>query len=205
MASHDPASDPGRLVLLRHGQTEWSASGQHTSRTDIPLTDRGRVLAQETADLGRRILRGRPPALVLTSPRARAQVTAELVGLHVDRVDDRLVEWDYGEYEGRTTSEIRTEQPGWSIWERGAPGGETPEQVAKRADDLIADIAAPLADGDVVLVGHGHFSRALMARWIGLPVVEGARFMLDAPAWAVLGHYHGDVRCLDHVNLHSLG
>ena len=205
MASHDPASDPGRLVLLRHGQTEWSASGQHTSRTDIPLTDRGRVLAQETADLGRRILRGRPPALVLTSPRARAQVTAELVGLDVDRVDDRLVEWDYGEYEGRTTSEIRTEQPGWSIWERGAPGGETPEQVTKRADDLIADIAAPLADGDVVLVGHGHFSRALMARWIGLPVVEGARFMLDAPAWAVLGHYHGDVRCLDHVNLHSLG
>ena len=205
MASHDPASDPGRLVLLRHGQTEWSASGQHTSRTDIPLTDRGRVLAQETADLGRRILHGRRPALVLTSPRARAQVTAELVGLHVDRVDDRLVEWDYGEYEGRTTSEIRTEQPGWSIWERGAPGGETPEQVAKRADDLIADIAAPLADGDVVLVGHGHFSRALMARWIGLPVVEGARFMLDAPAWAVLGHYHGDVRCLDHVNLHSLG
>ncbi len=205
MASHDPASDPGRLVLLRHGQTEWSASGQHTSRTDIPLTDRGRVLAQETADLGRRILRGRPPALVLTSPRARAQVTAELVGLHVDRVDDRLVEWDYGEYEGRTTSEIRTEQPGWSIWERGAPGGETPEQVTKRADDLIADVAAPLADGDVVMVGHGHFSRALMARWIGLPVVEGARFMLDAPAWAVLGHYHGDVRCLDHVNLHSLG
>jgi len=205
VASHDPASDPGRIVLLRHGQTEWSASGQHTSRTDIPLTDRGRVLAQETADLGRRILRGRRPALVLTSPRARAQVTAELVGLHVDRVDDRLVEWDYGEYEGRTTSEIRTEQPGWSIWERGAPGGETPEQVAKRADDLIAHVAAPLADGDVVLVGHGHFSRALMARWIGLPVVEGARFMLDAPAWAVLGHYHGDVRCLDHVNLHSLG
>ena len=82
---------------------------------------------------------------------------------------------------------------------------ETPEQVAKRADDLIADIAPLPADGDVVLVGHGHFSRALMARWIGLPVVEGARFMLDAPAWAVLGHYHGDVRCLDHVNLHSLG
>ena len=205
MASHDPASDPGRIVLLRHGQTEWSASGQHTSRTDIPLTDRGRVLAEETAELGRRILRGRTPALVLTSPRARAQVTAELVGLHVDRVDDRLVEWDYGEYEGRTTSEIRTEQPGWSIWERGAPGGETPEQVTKRADDLIADVATTLADGDVVLVGHGHFSRALMARWIGLAVVEGARFMLDAPAWAVLGHYHGDVRCLDHVNLHSLG
>jgi probable phosphoglycerate mutase len=205
VASHDPATDPGRIVLLRHGQTEWSASGQHTSRTDIPLTDHGRVLAQETAGLGRRILRGHAPALVLTSPRARAQVTAELVGLHVDRVDERLVEWDYGEYEGRTTSEIRTEQPGWSIWEHGAPGGETPEQVTKRADDLIADVAVTLAEGDVVLVGHGHFSRALMARWIGLPVVEGARFMLDAPAWAVLGHYHGDVRCLDHVNLHFLG
>jgi broad specificity phosphatase PhoE len=132
-------------------------------------------------------------------------VTAELAGLHVDRVDDRLVEWDYGEYEGRTTTEIRTEAPDWSIWEYGAPGGETPEQVGKRADDLIADVVPALADGDVVLVGHGHFSRVLMTRWIELPVLEGARLMMDAPAWAVLGHYHGDVRCLDHVNLHSLG
>jgi probable phosphoglycerate mutase len=205
VASHDPASDPGRIVLLRHGQTEWSASGQHTSRTDIPLTDRGRVLAEQTAELGRRILRDRPPALVLTSPRARARTTAELAGLHADRVDDRLVEWDYGSYEGLTTDQIRADQPGWSIWENGAPGGESPEQVGKRADDLIADITATLADGDVVLVGHGHFSRVLMTRWIELPVVEGARLMMDAPAWAVLGHYHGDVRCLDHVNLHSLG
>jgi broad specificity phosphatase PhoE len=205
VASHDPASDPGRIVLLRHGQTEWSASGQHTSRTDIPLTDRGRVLAEETAELGRRILRDRTPALVLTSPRARARTTAELAGLHADRVDDRLVEWDYGSYEGLTTDQIRADQPGWSIWENGAPGGESPEQVGKRADDLIADITATLADGDVVLVGHGHFSRVLMTRWIELPVVEGARLMMDAPAWAVLGHYHGDVRCLDHVNLHSLG
>lgn len=205
MASHDPASDPGRIVLLRHGQTEWSASGQHTSRTDIPLTDRGRVLAEQTAELGRRILRDRTPALVLTSPRARARTTAELAGLHADRVDDRLVEWDYGSYEGLTTDQIRADQPGWSIWENGAPGGESPDQVGRRADDLIADITATLADGDVVLVGHGHFSRVLMTRWIELPVVEGARLMMDAPAWAVLGHYHGDVRCLDHVNLHSLG
>jgi broad specificity phosphatase PhoE len=205
VASHDPASDPGRIVLLRHGQTEWSASGQHTSRTDIPLTDRGRVLAEQTAELGRRILRDRTPALVLTSPRARARTTAELAGLHAERVDDRLVEWDYGSYEGLTTDQIRADQPGWSIWENGAPGGESPEQVGKRADDLIADITATLADGDVVLVGHGHFSRVLMTRWIELPVVEGARLMMDAPAWAVLGHYHGDVRCLDHVNLHSLG
>jgi broad specificity phosphatase PhoE len=205
VASHDPASDPGRIVLLRHGQTEWSASGQHTSRTDIPLTDRGRVLAEQTAELGRRILRDRTPALVLTSPRARARTTAELAGLHADRVDDRLVEWDYGSYEGLTTDQIRADQPGWSIWENGAPGGESPDQVGRRADDLIADITATLADGDVVLVGHGHFSRVLMTRWIELPVVEGARLMMDAPAWAVLGHYHGDVRCLDHVNLHSLG
>jgi broad specificity phosphatase PhoE len=204
VASHDPATDPGRVVLLRHGETEWSASGQHTSRTDIPLTDRGRALARETAELGRRLLRDRRPALVLTSPRARARVTAELAGLHPDRVDDRLVEWDYGDYEGRTTSEIRREEPGWSIWDHGAPGGETPEQVTKRADDLLADVANDLDRGDVVLIGHGHFSRALLARWIGLPVRDGARFMMDAPAWAVLGHYHGDVRCLDHVNLHSL-
>ena len=130
MASHDPASDPGRIVLLRHGQTEWSASGQHTSRTDIPLTDRGRVLAEETAELGRRILRDRTPALVLTSPRARARTTAELAGLHADRVDDRLVEWDYGSYEGLTTDQIRADQPGWSIWENGAPGASRPSRSA---------------------------------------------------------------------------
>jgi broad specificity phosphatase PhoE len=205
VSSHDPASGLGRIVLLRHGETEWSASGRHTSRTDVPLTDRGRALAEENAELGRRLLRGRTPALVLTSPRTRARTTAELVGLHPDRVDDRLVEWDYGEYEGRTTTEIRRAEPGWSIWDHGAPGGETPEQVSKRADDLLADVAGTLPDGDVVFVGHGHFSRALMARWVGLPVAAGDRLMMDAPAWAVLGHYHGDVRCLDHVNLHSLG
>src|SRR6185437_7210162 len=125
-------------------------------------------------------------------------------GLHPDRTDDRLVEWNYGEYEGRTTADIRKERPDWSIWADGAPGGETPEQVSARADDLLGDLASTLDEGDVVLVGHGHFSRALLARWIGLPVSEGARFLMDAPAWAVLGHEHG-VRCLEHVNLHRLG
>jgi probable phosphoglycerate mutase len=191
----------GDVYLIRHGETEWSAAHRHTSYTDLELTADGERQAAALAPA----LAGHRFVAVLASPRKRALRTAELAGLAVTDVDDRLVEWDYGEYEGRTTSEIRTEQPGWSIWERGAPGGETPEQVTKRADDLIADVAGTLADGDVVMVGHGHFSRALMARWIGLPVVEGARFMLDAPAWAVLGHYHGDVRCLDHVNLHSLG
>jgi broad specificity phosphatase PhoE len=198
------ATGAGRVLLLRHGETEWSASGQHTSRTDVPLTDRGRTLARETAELGRLLLGGRSPALVLTSPKARARETAELAGLHPDRVDDRLVEWDYGEYEGRTTAEIREERPGWAIWEHGAPGGETPEQVGARADDLLASLAPELDRGDVVLVGHGHFSRVLLARWIELAVREGARFLMDAPAWAVLGHEHGDVRCLSHVNLHAL-
>ena len=198
------ATGAGRVLLLRHGETEWSASGQHTSRTDVPLTDRGRTLARETAELGRLLLGGRSPALVLTSPKARARETAELAGLHPDRVDDRLVEWDYGEYEGRTTAEIREERPGWAIWEHGAPGGETPEQVGTRADDLLASLAPELDRGDVVLVGHGHFSRVLLARWIELAVREGARFLMDAPAWAVLGHEHGDVRCLSHVNLHAL-
>ena len=203
MADHD--APQGRVILLRHGATEWSSSGQHTSTTDIPLTDRGRVLARDNAELGRRLLKGRAPALVLSSPMVRARGTAELVGLPPARVDDRLVEWNYGAYEGRTTADIRTESPGWAIWADGAPGGETPEQVGNRADDLLADLAEPLGEGDVVLVGHGHFSRTLLARWIGLPVAEGARFLMDAPAWAVLGHEHGDVRCLEHVNLHVLG
>ncbi len=202
MANDDRA--PGRVLLLRHGETEWSASGMHTSRTDVPLTDRGCARARESAELGGRLLHGRSPALVLVSPRTRARATAELAGLHPDRVDERLVEWDYGEYEGLTTPEIRTERPGWSIWQHGAPGGETPEQVGARADALLADVAGVLARGDVVLVGHGHFGRAVLARWIGLPVAAGERLMMDAAAWGVLGHYHGDVRCLDHVNLHAL-
>ena len=161
---------PGRVLLLRHGETEWSANGRHTGVTDVPLTDRGCALARETAELGRLLLRGRTPALVLTSPRTRARATAELAGLAPDRVDERLVEWDYGEYEGRTTAEIREERPGWTIWADGAPGGETPEQVGARADAVLADVTGALDSGDVVLVGHGHFSRVLLVRWIGLPV-----------------------------------
>jgi probable phosphoglycerate mutase len=201
----DLAAPPGRVLLLRHGETEWSASGQHTSRTDIPLTERGRALAEAAGALGGRLLRGTTPVLVLVSPRRRARDTAELVGLKPDRVDERLAEWDYGEYEGRTTAQIRESAVAdWSIWAHGAPGGETPEQVQERADAVLAEAAGALPRGDVVLVGHGHFSRALIARWIGLPVRAGERFMMDAPAWAVLGHYHGDVRCLDHVNLQHL-
>jgi probable phosphoglycerate mutase len=202
VANHDTA--PGRVLLLRHGETEWSANGKHTGLTDVPLTDRGCALARQTAELGGLLLHGRTPALVVTSPLTRARTTAELAGLLPDRVDDRLVEWGYGEYEGRTTAEIREERPGWTVWADGAPGGETPEQVGARADALLADVAGALDDGDVVLVGHGHFSRVLMVRWIGLPVAMGAHVLMDAAAWAVLGHEHGDVRALAQVNLAPL-
>ena len=201
MANHDTA--PGRVMLLRHGETEWSAGGRHTSHTDIPLTERGRERARAAGELGRRLLDGHAPTLVLTSPRQRAKVTAELAGLRVDDVDDRLVEWDYGDYEGRTTPEIRETDPGWTIWTHPAPAGETPDQVQARADSVLSAAATALAGGDVVLVGHGHFSRVLIARWVGLPATEGVRFAMDAASWTVLGHERGVPR-LDHVNLSGL-
>jgi broad specificity phosphatase PhoE len=203
----DPAPatpvEGGRVLLLRHGETEWSAAGKHTSRTDIPLTERGRERARETGKLGALLLRGRSPALVLSSPRVRARTTAELAGLQVNRTDDRLVEWDYGDYEGLTTSQIRESDPGWTVWTHLSPGGETAEQVQARADAVLAEAAEALPEGDVVLVGHGHFSRVLIARWIGLPAVDGVRFAMDPAGWTVLGHERGVPR-LDHVNLSGL-
>ncbi|MEJ3657739.1 acid phosphatase [Actinomycetes bacterium KLBMP 9759] len=194
---------PARVFLLRHGETEWSLSGKHTGRTDVPLTERGRGLAAEAGEVGRLLRGDAPPALVLTSPRSRARDTAALAGLHADRVDERLSEWDYGEYEGRTTPEIRETVPGWTVWTHPSPGGETAEQVGRRADAVLDDARAALPGGDVVLVGHGHFSRVLIARWIGLPATEGVRFSMEAPSWAVLGDERGVAR-LDHVNLRAL-
>jgi broad specificity phosphatase PhoE len=201
VANDDPGD--GRVLLLRHGETEWSATGRHTSRTDVPLTDRGRERAGATGRIGAALLHGRAPALVLSSPRTRARTTAELAGLTVDRVDDRLVEWDYGDYEGLTTPQIREQVPDWTIWTHPVPDGETPAQVASRADAVLADAATALGDGDVVLVGHGHFSRVLIARWIGLPATEAVRFAMDSASWAVLGHERG-VPQLEHVNLAAL-
>lgn len=193
----------GRIFLLRHGETEWSLSGRHTGRTDIPLTDRGRGLAKAAGELGVALRGETPPALVLTSPRRRARDTAALAGLHADRVDERLSEWDYGECEGRTTAEIRETIPGWTVWTHPCPGGEDAAQVGVRADAVLADAREASAAGDVVLVGHGHFSRVLLARWIGRPAGEGVRFAMDAPSWAVLGDERGVAR-LDHVNLRAL-
>ena len=194
----------GRVFLLRHGETEWSRSGKHTGRTDIPLTQRGRELATAAGQLIAGLRDATPPTLVLTSPRSRAQDTARLAGFRVDDVDERLAEWDYGEYEGRTTPEIRETVPGWTVWTHPCPGGETADEVGRRADGVLAHAAGALVRGDVVLVGHGHFSRALLARWIGLPATEGVRFAMEAASLAVLGHERGVPR-LDHVNLNPKG
>ncbi|GAA4675338.1 acid phosphatase [Pseudonocardia yuanmonensis] len=191
----------GRVFLLRHGETEWSATGRHTGRSDIPLTDHGRELATQAGQTLEALRRGAPPPVrVVVSPRSRAQETAKLAGLQPDAVDDRLVEWDYGDYEGLTTPRIREEVPGWTVWTHPCPGGETAEQVGARADGVLAGVRERLPEGDVVLVGHGHFSRVLIARWIGLPAQGGVHIAMDAAAWAVLGDERGVPR-LDAVNL----
>lgn len=194
----------GRIFLLRHGETEWSRSGRHTGRTDIPLTERGRELAAAAGTLGTRLRGTDPPALVLTSPRSRARDTAALAGLHPARVDERLAEWDYGDYEGLTTERIRESVPGWTVWTHPCPRGETAEEIGRRADAVLADAVATRSDGDVVLVGHGHFSRVMIARWLSQPATAGVRFSLEAPSWAVLGDERGVPR-LDHLNVHALG
>ena len=189
-----------QLFLVRHGETEWSRNGRHTSYTDLPLTPEGERVA---AGLKER-LAGESFDLVLTSPRQRARRTAELAGYPDAEVDDDLVEWNYGDYEGITTAEIRETVPGWTVWTHPCPGGETAEDVGSRADGVLARTAEALDRGDVVLVGHGHFSRVLVARWIGLPATEGVRFAMEAPSWAVLGDERGVPR-LDHVNLTPKG
>jgi broad specificity phosphatase PhoE len=169
-----------RIVLARHGETEWSASGQHTSTTDVPLTDRGRAAAETL----RERLAGRQFALVLASPRARARETARLAGFDPE-IDADLAEVDYGEYEGLTTPQIREERPGWSLWTDGSPGGETLAEAGARADRVIARALA--ADGDVAIFAHGHILRVLAARWIELPPERGASFALDTASLSELG------------------
>jgi probable phosphoglycerate mutase len=190
----------GRIFLLRHGETEWSLSGRHTGRTDVELTERGRALAAVAGDVGARLRGLDPPALVMTSPRRRARDTAALAGLPVARVDDRLAEGDYGDYEGLTTAQIRESVPGWTVWTHPCPGGETADEVSRRADAVLAGVEGARADGDVVLVGHGHFSRVLIARWLVEPATHGVRYWLEAAAWAVLGDERGAPR-IDHLNV----
>jgi len=163
------------IVLVRHGETAWSRSKQHTGSTDIPLTARGR----EQALLAGRRLAGREWALVLASPLQRAQETARLAGLTAEPEPD-LMEWDYGAVEGRTTEEVRAERPGWDIWREGPEGGETVDAVGARADRVIARAVA--AGGDVALFAHGHLLRVLAARWIEQPPAFGGQLLLDTGA-----------------------
>ncbi len=173
---------PAEIVLVRHGETEWSRSGQHTSRTDLPLLDAGRERATEVG----RELAGRSFALVLCSPLLRARQTCELAGF-LDRaeIDDDLREWQYGEYEGLTTPEIRERVPDWNLWRDGCPGGEQPEEVGARADRVLE--RARQADGDVIAFAHGHILRVVAARWVGGGVAFGARLKLVAGAISGVG------------------
>jgi probable phosphoglycerate mutase len=172
-----------RLFVVRHGETEWSRAGRHTGRTDLPLTPEGE--RQAIALVPR--LAGSRFALVLTSPLRRARDTCRLAGFgDVARVEPDLAEWDYGSHEGKTSSEIDGQHPGWTIWTGPVPGGETPGQVAARADRVIA--AAVAAGGDALLFAHGHLLRVLAARWLGLEPAEGRRFGLDPATIGILGH-----------------
>lgn len=188
--------DTAVVWLIRHGATEWSESGQHTGNTDLPLTAAG----ERQAVALRPMLADISPALVLCSPLQRAWRTAELSGLTDVQSERDLVEWNYGEYEGLTTEQIRTKVPGWAMFTHGVPGGETFAEIAERADRVLRRTVAALADGPVVLVGHGHFSRVLGARWIGLAVRAGANLSLNTAAPSVLGAQHGEP-VLAHWNL----
>ncbi|MBU4213803.1 MAG: histidine phosphatase family protein [Actinobacteria bacterium] len=184
------------LILIRHGETEWSRTGRHTGRTDIPLTDAGRAQAAALAPW----VAALAPVHTITSPLLRARDTAALAGLHAT-VDDRLVEWDYGAYEGLTAAQIQAhrETP-WALFRDGAPPGATPgetlDQVAARAGALLADVTPLLADGPVALVAHGHLLRVLVTQWLGLPAQDGAMFVLDPASISTLGHEHGNAAVL---------
>jgi probable phosphoglycerate mutase len=169
------------LFTVRHGETEWSLSGQHTGRTDIPLTDAGRERALQVAEL----LRGRPFDLVLSSPYSRARDTAVLSGFLDPQIDEDLKEWDYGDYEGCTTPEIRAERPGWFLWRDGVVNGETIEAVGARVDRVIARVRA--LEGDAIAFAHGHVLRILAARWLDQDPRFGQHLVLSPATISILG------------------
>ena len=176
------AEDQLRIWLVRHGETEWSASGRHTSRTDLPLTEAGRARAEALAAE----LSGRAWQLVLCSPLRRARETCELAGLS-DRaeIDEDLREWEYGEYEGLTTPQIRAQRPDWVLWRDGCPGGEMPDQVGARADQVLDRLRA--SGGECIAFAHGHILRVLGGRWIEQDVSFGSRLALSAGSLSTLG------------------
>jgi probable phosphoglycerate mutase len=185
-------NDP-QLYYVRHGETEWSRSGQHTGKTDIPLTAHGEGQARALAPWLRKI----PFTAVLTSPRQRARSTCALAGLGGKaEIEPDLAEWDYGEYEGLRSDEIRERRPGWTVFRDGCPNGETPAAITDRADRLIARLVA--MTGNVALFSHGHFGAVLAARWLGLPVIEGQHLLLGPASLSILGNNpsHPDVRVI---------
>jgi len=185
---------PVELWLVRHGETEWSLSGQHTGRTDLPLTSFGEEQAKKIGEL----LKGRRFGIVLTSPLLRARETCRLAG-YSDKavVDPNLREWDYGEYEGKTSAEIQKQRPGWSLWRDGVPRGEGIEQVATRAQAVIDRVLG--ASGDALLFAHGHILRILTCCWLGLPPQDGSLFMLGTASVTTLGHEH-ETRVITRLN-----
>jgi broad specificity phosphatase PhoE len=184
----------GELILLRHGETEWSRAGRHTGRTDLPLTAAGEAAAAKLKPA----LAARDIRAVFSSPAQRAQQTARLAGLTGVKEDPDLWEWDYGGYEGRTTADIQKERPGWYLWRDGViPGdaghpGETIDQVAARADAVLRRVTPLLAEGDVALVSHGHMLRVLTARYLRLEPADGRLFRLDTGTLSTLGTEHGE-------------
>jgi broad specificity phosphatase PhoE len=173
------------VVVVRHGRTAWSANGQHTGRSDVPLDEIGEAAARALAAR----LRPYAPARVLTSPSARARATCALAGFGADSaVDADLAEWDYGDYEGLTSAEIRARRPGWWMWRDGCPGGEDPQMVSERADRVCARFA--LYEGTTLVFSSAHILRALAARWIGAGVSLGAALVVDTAAIGVLGYEH---------------
>ncbi len=186
-----------QVLVIRHGQTEWSQVGRHTGRTDIPLTETGRYEARDAA----RTLDGWGLVAAYTSPLRRARETAEIVSppCGVD-VDDDLLEWDYGEFEGESTAASRERIPGWSVWTHEITGGETVEQVGERADRFLARLDDGRGDGNVAVFAHGHLLAVLIARWCGLAPVEGRRFALATATVSLLGWHREDrvIRTLNH-------
>jgi broad specificity phosphatase PhoE len=171
------------IYLIRHGETEWAKNGRHTGRTDIPLTDAGR----EQAGFLLPIFDDVKFAHILSSPLQRALETANLAGLNSRvELEKELLEWDYGEYEGLTTKEIREQVPGWNVWTHPCPNGETIEQVSQRADRVVAKLQS--IDGNVAIFSHGHFLRVLVSRWIGLSADYGSRFLLGTSTLSILGY-----------------
>lgn len=174
-----------QIFLIRHGETEWSRTGRHTGRTDVPLTANGERRAAQFCG----VLQSFKFPHVLTSPLQRARRTCELAGFGpVARVEPDLQEWDYGDYEGRTSVDIRAQKAGWNVFENGSPGGESVEQISQRADRVLSQLRS--MDGTIALFSHGHFLRALAVRWIGLPVREGRHLALDTASLSILGYEH---------------